>query len=66
MCNFSLHKVDFKPPLLNSSMQEKKDPPIELLYNFFRHMVETSIANLMRNAGFLLASGKQDNSNILN
>ena len=47
-------------------MQEKKDPPIELLYNIFRHMVETSIANLMRNAGFLLASGKQDNSNILN
>ena len=33
-----------------------------LLYNFFKKMAETSNANLIKNADYLLESGKQDNS----
>ena len=65
LSNFSPDKVDFKPHLLNSSMPGKRDPQVELLYNFFRQMTETSNANLIRNADYLLASGKQDNSKIV-
>lgn len=42
-------------------MAELRNPQVELLYNFFRQMAETSHANLIRNADYLLAPGKQDN-----
>ena len=58
LSNFSPEKVDFKPHLLNSSMPKKRDRQVELLYNIFRQMAETSDANLIQNADYLLASGK--------
>ena len=69
LSSFSPNKVDFQPHLLNSSIAEKRDLQVELLYNFFRKMAETSNANLIRNADYLLAShkqcDKQDHSNIV-
>ena len=64
--SFSPDKVDFQPHLLNSSDPEKRDPQVELMYNFFRQMAETSNANLIRNADYLLASlsEKRDNNEI--
>ena len=46
-------------------MVELRNPQLELLYKFFRQMAETSNANLIKNADYLLASGKQDNSEII-
>ena len=63
--SFSPYKVDFQPHLLNSSVAEKRDPQVKLLYNFFRQMVKTRNAVLIRNADYLLASGKQDNSKVV-
>ena len=65
LSSFSPYKVDFQAHLLNSSVTEKRDPQVKLLYNFFRQMVETRNAVLIRNADYLLASGKQDNSKIV-
>ena len=65
--SFSPDKVDFQPHPLNSIDLEKRDPQVELLYHFFRQMTETSNANLIRNADYLLASAKekQDNREIV-
>ena len=65
--SFSPNKVDFQPHLLKSSDPEKRDPQVELLYNFFRQMAETSNANLITNADYLVASEKekQDNNEIV-
>ena len=65
LSSFLPDKVDFKPHLLNSKMPEKRDPQVEFLKKLFRQMAETSNANLIRNADYLLASGKQDNSKIV-
>ena len=65
MSSFSPYKVDFQPHLLSSSVAEKRDPQVKLLYNFFRQMVEMRNAVLIRNADYLLASGKQNNSKIV-
>ena len=55
--------VSFQPHLLNSSGTEERRPQVELLYNFFRQMAQTSNANLIRNANHLLAllTEKRDN-----
>lgn len=45
-------------------MAELRNPQVELLYNFFRQMTETSHVNLIRNADYLLVPGKQDNIKI--
>lgn len=64
--SFSFDKVDFQPHLLNCSDAEKRDLPVELLYNFFRQMGETSNVNLICNVDYFLASTKEwrDNSEI--
>ena len=64
LSSFLPDKVDFQSHLLNSSVAEKRDPQVELLYNFSTQIIETSNANLIRNGDYLLASGKQDNSKI--
>ena len=61
----SSEKVSFQPRLLNSTDGEKRNPQVEILYNFFRQMADTGNASLIRNADYLVASGKQDNSNIV-
>ena len=63
--SFSPDKVDFQTHLVNSSVTEERDPQIELFYKFFRKMAETSNANLIRNANYLLVSCKQDNDKIV-
>ena len=57
--SFSFDKVDFQPHLLNCSDAEKRDLPVELLYNFFRQMGETSNVNLICNVDYFLASTKE-------
>ena len=63
--DFLPDKVGFKPHLLNYSVAKKRDLQVELLYNFFRQMAETTNATLIQNADYLLASDKQDNSKIV-
>ena len=58
-------EVSFQPDLLNSADAELKSPQVELLYRFFRQMVETSNANIIRNADYLLATNNKDNSDIV-
>ena len=65
LSSFSHDKVDFKPHLSSSSVVKKRDPRVELLYNFYRQMAATSNANLIGNADYLLASCKQDDSKIV-
>ena len=57
LSSFLSDKVDF----LNSSDAEKRDLQVGL-YNFFRQMVETTNANLIRNGGSLpdLTKEKRD------
>ena len=64
--SFSPDKVDIQPHLSNSSDPEKRDQQVGLMYNLSRQMAETSNANLIRNADYLLASAKEkrDNSEI--
>ena len=61
MRSFSPDKVEFQPHYLNSSESELRNLQLEFLYNFFRQMAETSNANSIRNADYLLASRKEDN-----
>ena len=64
--SFSPNKeASFRPDLLNSADAELRRPQVELLYRFFRQMAETSNANLIRNADYLLATNNKDNSNIV-
>ena len=63
--SFSPDKADFQPHLLNSSDPGKRDPQVELLYNFFTQMAEASNANLIRNANFLRATEKRKNNEIV-
>ena len=64
--SFSTNKeVSFWPDLLNSADEELRNPQVELLYQFFRQMAETSNVNLVRNADHLLAMSNTDNSNIV-
>ena len=57
-------EVTFQPQLLNSNNAEKRGPQIELLFKFFRHLVETSNANLIHNSDHLLAASKEKRDNI--
>ena len=56
-------EVTFQPRLLNSNDSEKRKPQVDLLYNFFRQLAETSNANLIRNTDHLLASSKEKREN---
>ena len=58
-------EVSFQPDLLNSADAELKSPQVEFLYRFFRQMAETSNANIIRNADYLLATNNKDNSDIV-
>ena len=58
-------EVSFRPDLLNTAVAELRSSQVELLYQFFRQVAETSNANLIRNVDYLLAASKKDNSNIV-
>ena len=50
-----------------NQFRDNVNPQVELLYNFFRKMAETSNANLIRKVDYLLPSAKEkrDNSEIV-
>ena len=63
MNSFSPDKESsFQPDLLNSADAELRSSQVELIYQFFRQMTETSNEELIRNADHLLATGNKDNS----
>ena len=55
----------YRDNLLNSADAELRRPQVELLYRFFWQMAETSNANIIRNADYLLATNNKDNSGIV-
>ena len=63
---FPLDKeVSFWPDLLNSFEADLRSPQVELLYRFFKQMDETSNANIIGNADYLLLTNNIDNSGIV-
>ena len=56
-------EVSFRPDLLNYAEAELRSPQVEILYQFFRQMAETSNASIIRN--YLLAPNNKVNSGIV-
>ena len=57
--SFSTAKQKFQPNLLNSSDPSKRNPQVDLLRNFFRHLASYSNQNLTRNVDCLLLKEKK-------
>ena len=58
-------EVSFRPDILNSDNAELRSPQIELLYQFFRQMAETSNANIIPDADYLLATDNKNDTSIV-
>ena len=58
-------EVSFWPDLLNSADVELRSPQVELRYRFFRQMTETSNANIIRNADYLLEMSNKGKGDIV-
>ena len=58
--SFSTSKQKFQPHLLNSKDVSKRNPQVEILQNFFRHLTHYSNQNLTRNVDCLLLKEKKN------